>query len=66
MSSLSIKELLEKDEDALNMLLKNQNLPQIYKQKLLYEALSKKKSITPEALAINFLKQRKNVDSIIF
>lgn len=66
LTSLSIKELLEKDEDAINTLIKNNSLPYIYKQKMLYEAVCKKKNISLEKLALDFLNKSKNVDSIIF
>jgi aryl-alcohol dehydrogenase-like predicted oxidoreductase len=43
MTSLTMKELLEKDEDAVNRLIKNRSLPLIYKQKQLYQMIAQKK-----------------------
>ena len=65
MTFQSLKNLLEKNEDAINMLIKNQDLPRIYKQKLLYEAAAKKRNISIEELALNFLKWNKKVESVI-
>ena len=61
-----MKQLLEKDEDGINMLLKNVSLPHFYKQKLLYEEISKRKGISLQELALGFLDTNTNVDSIIY
>lgn len=66
MTSLSIRELLEKDEDAINRLIKNKNLPLLYKKKQLYEMIAKRNGVAIEKIALDFLKYNPHVYGIIF
>ncbi len=66
LTSLSMKELLEKNEDGINMMIKNSSLPHIHKQKLLYDAASEKRWQTLQEIALNFLDKNENVNGIIF
>lgn len=62
----TIKDLLQKDEKAINRLIKNNALAKTIKQKKIYEQISEKKKTPIENLAINFLKKSKNVQFILF
>lgn len=66
MTPLSMKELLEKDEDAINRLMKNTSLLPLYRKKQLYEKVSQKTGLSLEKIAINFLDHNPRVDAIIF
>jgi len=44
----------------------NVSLPHFYKQKLLYEEISKRKWVPIQELALGFLDTNTNVDSIIY
>lgn len=65
LTSQNMKDLFARDEGAINMLIKNQDLAKIYKQKLSYEKLSQKQWWSIEALAYNFLKSNPRVQSIV-
>ena len=65
LTSQSMKDLFKRNEDAINMLIKNQSLPYIYKQKRSYEKLSQEKNIDLESIALNFLKRNEKVYGII-
>jgi len=62
----SFKQLLEKDENAINRLLKHDWLSSIIKKRKILWEISKRKNISIEKLAINFLKNKKEVNYIVF
>jgi len=66
LTDLWIQKLLEKDENAINRLIKNDWLKNIIKTKNILLEVSSRKKINIEKLAINFLYSNKNVDRILF
>lgn len=64
-SSKNIEDLLKGNEEWVNMLLKNQELPQLYKKRKLYEAISQKLWKSMEEIAFDFLKNNPRVDNVI-
>lgn len=60
------KELLEKNEEGINRLIKNQNLAELIKKKTLYSEIANRKGISVEKLALDFLLQKEKVDTVLF
>lgn len=60
------KKLLEKNENAINRLIKNDWLKSIIQKRKLLLEVAKRKNISIEKLAIEFLYNSSNVDSILF
>jgi aryl-alcohol dehydrogenase-like predicted oxidoreductase len=66
LTDMSIKKLLEKDEWAINRLMKNDDLPLLIKKRKIFEEVAKRKWISVEKIAINFLRSQKNVSYVLF
>lgn len=66
LTDISSKSLLQKNENAINRLIKNDSIKTIIKKRNLLIEVSKIKNISLEKLAIDFLSNNKNVDSILF
>lgn len=62
----SMAEILKRDENALNMLFRNQGLKQFLRDRKLYEIIAERKNKTLKELALEFLMHEPHVSSIIF
>jgi aryl-alcohol dehydrogenase-like predicted oxidoreductase len=66
LTSTWVKELLLRNEEAINRLIRHNDLPLLIKQKKLYEEIAKIKWVSIEQIAIDFLKSHKKVNHILF
>ena len=66
MTHTSISDLLKKEEEALHRLLRNDGLPQLLKQRRLYEEVSKKSGMSLCEIALRFVFTNPQVDGVIF
>lgn len=65
LTDINVKELLEKNEWAINRLIKNYDFPVIIKKRKIYEEVAKRKWISLPQLAIDFLKMNENVSHVL-
>jgi len=62
----SIEDLLKRNENSINRLIKNQSLPHVIKQKKLLELVAQKKGVSLQKLAFDFLNNNEKVYRILF
>lgn len=66
LTTASLQSLLHREEAGIDRVIKNNNLRSISKAKNLYEEVAKRKGISLQKLAIDFLLERPNVETILF
>ena len=66
LTDINVKELLEKDEWAINRLMKNDDLPFIVKKRKVFEIIATRKWVSLAKLAMDFLSINQRVNHVLF